>query len=521
METVMAGTPGVLLEMRHITKRFPGVLANDGIDFDVRAGEVHTLFGENGAGKSTLMRVLYGLYQPDEGEILIRGERVALESPAVAIAQGIGMIHQHFMLVPTMTVWQNVALGLKSSRGPLTDPGRVCTRIGELSESYGLQINPDAPVWQLSVGERQRVEIIKALYRDVSLLVLDEPTAVLTPGEVRDLFRVLKEMVVGGLGVVFISHKLNEVLGLSDRITVLRGGRKVATVDAASASRQELATMMVGHDIGTLSAPAAARPGEALLEVRDLRVTGDNGTEAVRGLSFEAHSREIVGIAGVSGNGQRDLAEAIAGLRPVTSGRVILDGTDVTGRRPAAIRKAGFGYVPEERMRDGLIGDFTVAENLLLVDSSNPAFYRRGFLRPAAARHHCAGLVADFSVKTPGLDVPARNLSGGNIQKLIMARELSRSPRVLLVAQPTRGIDIGSAQDIHRRLIHQRDSGTAVVIISEDLDEAMSISDRILVMYEGRIVGEVDPRTTSREAIGLLMAGHVPTEPAAPAAGRA
>jgi simple sugar transport system ATP-binding protein len=352
----------------------------------------------------------------------------------------------------------------------------------------------------------------------VSLLILDEPTAVLTPGEVGDLFRVLREMVRVGLGVVFISHKLNEVLELSDRITVLRGGKKVATVPAAGTSRQELATMMVGHDVTAVTAPPTVRRGEVRLSVDGLHVTGDRGTEAVRGLSFEACAGEIVAIAGVSGNGQRDLAEAIAGLRPVSSGRVVLDGTDVTGRRPAAIRQAGFGYVPEERMRDGLIADFTVAENLLLVDSTNSAYFRRGFLRPAAVRRHCAGLVADFRIKTPGLDTHARTLSGGNIQKLIMARELARHPKVLLVAQPTRGIDVGSAQYIHQRLIGQRDAGTAVVVISEDLDEAMSISDRILVMYEGHIVGEVDPRTASRETIGLLMAGTSAHD--SPAAGR-
>lgn len=508
----MAGTSGALLDMRQITKRFPGVLANDHIDFDVRASEVHTLFGENGAGKSTLMRILYGLCQPDGGEILIRDRPAAISSPAAAIAHGIGMIHQHFMLVPTLTVWQNVALGLKSSRGPLTDPGLARARIRELSGRYGLQIDPNAMVWQLSVGERQRVEIIKAVYRDVSLLVLDEPTAVLTPHEVHDLFRVLKEMVRGGLGVVFISHKLNEVLELSDRITVLRGGKRVATVPAAGVTRQELATMMVGHDVAAVTAPASARRGDVRLKVKDLRVTGDRGTEAVRGLSFEARAGEIVAIAGVSGNGQRDLAEAIAGLRPVTSGRIVLDGVDVTGRKPAAIRKAGFGYVPEERMRDGLIGDFTVTENLLLVDSASRDFFRRGFLRPAEVRRHCAGLIADFSIKTPGLDTPARSLSGGNIQKLIMARELSGCPKVLLVAQPTRGIDVGSAQYIHQRLIAQRDAGTAVIMISEDLDEATSISDRILVMCEGHIVGEADPRATSRETIGLLMAGTLAQE---------
>ena len=506
----MASTPaaaGPLLEMRGITKRFPGVLASDRVDFDVRAGEVHALFGENGAGKSTLMRILYGLCPPDEGEILLRGEPVAIRSPATAIARGIGMIHQHFMLVPTMTVAQNVALGLKSSRGPLIDPGRVSVRIRELSDRYGLWIDPDALVRQLSVGERQRVEIIKTLYRDVSLLVLDEPTAVLTPGEVRDLFGVLTVMISNGLGVVFISHKMNEVLELSNRITVLRGGRKIATVDAASTSKAELATMMVGHEVAPLPVPPGRRDGAVRLAVTGLRAAGDRGTEAVRGLSLTARSGEILGIAGVSGNGQRELAETIAGLRPVTGGSIVLDGTNVTGRKPAAVRVAGLGYVPEERMRDGVIGDFTVAENLLLVDSTSPAFFRRGFLRREAVRRYCAGLVADFSIRTPRLETPARNLSGGNIQKLIMARELSRSPAVLLVAQPTRGIDVASSRYIHQRLLGQRVAGTAVVVISEDLEEVMTICDRLLVVYEVRIAGEADPRTVSREAIGLLMAG--------------
>ncbi len=509
----MASTPAAsvpLLEMRGIIKRFPGVLANDRVDFDVVAGEVHTLFGENGAGKSTLMRILYGLYLPDAGDVLLRGKQTAIRSPAMAIAQGIGMIHQHFMLVPTMTVAQNVALGLKSSRGPLTDSGRVSARIRELSDTYGLAIDPNALVSQLSVGERQRVEIIKTLYRDVSLLVLDEPTAVLTPGEVSELFRVLKEVRSHGLAVVFISHKLNEVLELSDRITVLRGGRKIGTVAAARTSRDELATMMVGHEVATITLPAG-RQGDVRLAVTDLHVAGDRGAEAVRDLSLEARAGEILGIAGVSGNGQRELAEAIAGLRPVTGGRIVLDGVEVTGKRPAAVRRAGLGYVPEERMRDGLVADFTVTENLLLVDSTNPTFFRGGFLRSEAVREHCTRLVRDFSVRTPSLDTPARNLSGGNIQKLIMARELSGSPGVLVVAQPTRGIDVASAQYIHERLFRQRAAGTAVVVISEDLDEVMTICDRVLVMYEGRVVGDVNPRETSREAIGLLMAGTVAT----------
>jgi len=498
---------GPLLEMRQITRRFPGVVANDRVDFDVRPGEVHTLFGENGAGKSTLMRILYGFYQPDSGEIWLHGRRTAIRSPAMAISHGIGMIHQHFMLVPTMTVAQNVALGLKSARGPLTDPNRVSARIRELAETYGLAIDPAAQAGQLSVGERQRVEIIKTLYRDVSLLVLDEPTAVLTPGEVDELFGVLRAMTGRGLAVVFISHKLNEVLGLSDRITVLRAGRNVATGPAAGVTRAELATMMVGHEVTAIAVPPGRPDGAIRLAVTGLTAAGDRGTPAVRELSLSARAGQILGIAGVSGNGQRELAEAIAGLRPVSAGQVRLDAADVTRARPAVVRAAGLGYVPEERMRDGLIGDFSVTENLLLVDSASPAFFRHGFLRRDAVRRHCAGLVADFDVRTPSLDTPARNLSGGNIQKLIMARELSRSPGVLLVAQPIRGIDMASAQYIHQRLLRQRDAGTAVVVISEDLDELMTISDRLVVMYEGRIAGEVDPRTATREAVGLMMAG--------------
>jgi ABC-type uncharacterized transport system ATPase subunit len=507
-----AGDPP-FLQMRGITKRFPGVLANDHVDFDVLPGEIHALFGENGAGKSTLMRILYGLYQPDEGEIRLRGDRVAITSPAVAIQRGIGMIHQHFMLVQTLTVAENVALGVKSSRGPLTDLRRVSRRIRELSETYGLKVDPAAYIWQLSVGERQRVEIIKALYREVSLLVLDEPTAVLTPREVRDLFAVLSRLVRNGLSLVFISHKVTEVLELSHRITVLRGGRKIATVRGTDATMSGLADMMVGHDVTPVEVPSVRQPGPVALAVSDLRVAGDRGAEAVRGLSLEVHSGEIVGVAGVSGNGQRELAEAIAGLRHPSGGRVEISGTDVTGRRPRTIRDAGLAYVPEERMRDGLIAEFSVAENLILVANADPACARLGFLRNRAIRRHCRQLVAEFDVRTPSLDTPAHNLSGGNIQKLIMARELSGSPGVLLVAQPTRGIDVSASVYIHQRLISQRADGTAVLVISEDLDEVMAISDRILVIYEGVIISEVDPLATSREEIGLMMAGVAPAAP--------
>ena len=496
-----------LLRMSGITKAFPGVLANDHVDFDVRAGEVHTLFGENGAGKSTLMRILYGLYRPDAGQIRINGEVVEISSPAAAIRHGIGMIHQHFMLVNTLTVVENVALGLKSSRGPLTDLGKVSTRLEELAESYGLHVDPRAIIWQLSVGERQRVEILKALYRDVNLLVLDEPTAVLTPQEVDDLFRVLRQLAENGRGLVFISHKVNEVLELSDRITVLRAGRLVGTLSREDASQSRLVEMMVGHELSSDVRPAVAAGGQSRLVVRDLKVKGDRGQEAVRGLDLEVDAGEIVGIAGVSGNGQREFAETVAGIRSPTSGSILLGGTEVAGDTPAEVRAAGLAYVPEERMRDGIVPDFTVAENLMLVDNNKRSYSRLGFLRARAIKRHCQELVEAFDVRTPSLDTPARNLSGGNIQKLIMARELSGKPSLLLVAQPTRGIDVSAAQYIHRRLVEQRDAGTAVLIISEDLDEVMSISDRILVMYEGRIIGSADPRTTTREAVGLMMAG--------------
>jgi simple sugar transport system ATP-binding protein len=503
-----------LLQMTGITKRFPGVVANDQVDFDVRRGEIHTLFGENGAGKSTLMRVLYGLYRPDEGEIKMNGRRITISSPADAIHHGIGMIHQHFMLVDTLTVAENVALGEKSQRGPLTDLGRVSARIRELAETYGLRVDPQAVIWQLSVGERQRVEIIKALYRNVGLLVLDEPTAVLTPREVDELFVVLRQMTEGGRGLVFISHKIHEVLDVSARITVLRAGRNVGTLQAAEATRERLVELMVGRSVALESQTTKGAAREVRLSVENVRVRGDRGTEAVRGLSLEVCSGEIVGIAGVSGNGQRELAEAIAGLRTPLSGSIRLDGTELAGAKPADARAAGLAYVPEERMRDGLVPDFTVAQNILLVENRDPRFCRLGFLRRRAIRRHCQQLVSEFDVRTPSLDTPARNLSGGNIQKLIMARELSGSPRVLLVAQPTRGIDVGATHYIHERLVADRDNGTAILIISEDLDEIMTVCDRVLVMYEGRIIGSADPRLNSREDIGMMMAGVGSTQPA-------
>ncbi|MCP3977091.1 MAG: ABC transporter ATP-binding protein, partial [bacterium] len=383
----------------------------------------------------------------------------------------------------------------------------VTARIIELADIYGLQVDPNAFVWQLAVGERQRVEIIKALYRDAELLVLDEPTAVLTPQEVDDMFVTLRQMAKDGKGLIFISHKLHEVMALSDRITVLRHGRVTGDTIPAETSRGDLANMMVGREVRLAPDRPAVEVGDVRLEIRDLRVIGDRGTEAVSGLELDARASEILGIAGVSGNGQRELAEAIVGLRPAESGSILLEGTDIGKAPPAEVRAAGVSYVPEERMRDGAVGDFSVEENLILTNHTEPGMAKRGFLQFDAIKDHCEALVAEYAVKTPSLDTPTHNLSGGNIQKLILARELSAQPRVLIAAQPTRGVDIGAAEYIHSRLVDARSTGTAIVVISEDLDEVLGLSDRVAVMFEGEIVGIVDPAVATREEIGLMMAG--------------
>ena len=494
------------LEMCNIVKTFPGVLANDRVCFDVNQGEVHALLGENGAGKSTLMRQLYGLYKPDDGEILINGKPCVFNSPADAIAAGIGMIHQHFMLVPTLTVAENVALGLKSSHEPLKDLDKVSARILDLSRTYGLKVDPYAYVWQLSVGEQQRVEIIKALYRGASLIILDEPTAVLTPQEVNDLFQTLRQMASDGHALVFISHKLNEVLAISQRVTVLRDGRVIGTRLTKEVNKNELVKMMVGREVRPL-APQPLKSGEVCLDIRGLHGMGDRGTEALRGIDLQIHSGEIVGVAGVSGNGQRELAECLAGVRRVTAGNIFLDGRDIT-TTPLKVRvDIGLAYIPEERMRDGAIREFSVEENVFLHDHASPRFTHGIFLDFNRMREFATTLVKNFSVKTPGLETPIKNLSGGNIQKLILARELSRHPRLLIAAQPTRGVDIGATEYIHQRLLQQREEGTAILLISEDLDEIIALSDRIAVLYEGKIMGIVDRNQATLEQIGLMMAG--------------
>jgi len=495
-----------LLELIGVSKRFPGVLANDAVDLDVHAGEVHALLGENGAGKSTLVKILFGLYEPDAGRVLLDGEPSGIVSPASAIAAGVAMIHQHFMLVPTLTVAENVALGLAGS-GRLLDTSGVVDRVEELSREYGLEVDPQAEVWQLSVGERQRVEIIKALYRDCRLLILDEPTAVLTPQEVDELFVILRQMADDGRGLIFISHKLDEVLKLSDRITVLRDGRVSGETVPAETSKEDLARMMVGRPVQLAPDKPGIDVGAVRLSIDGLTVIGDRGTEAVDGFGLEVRAGEIFGIAGVSGNGQRELAEAVAGLRRPVSGRVEVDGRDITGAHPSEVRAAGLAYVPEERMRDGVVAEFSVAENMMLVGHDREPYCSRGVLRLGRISERAADLVERFTVKTPSLDTPTKNLSGGNIQKLIMARELSGEPSVLVASQPTRGVDIGAAEYIHRRLVEEQGRGTAILVISEDLDEVMALSDRIGVMFEGRLVGVVDRADVDVAQLGLMMAG--------------
>lgn len=495
-----------MLEMRGITKRFPGVVANDGIDLTVMPGQVHTLLGENGAGKSTLMKILYGLYSPDEGEIRLHGEPVTISSPADAINRGIGMIHQHFMLVPTLTVAENVALGLGGRRG-LADMRPVKRRLAEVSERYGLDVDPDALIWQLAVGERQRAEILKALYREASLLVLDEPTAVLTPPEVDELFVTLRQMRADGKGLIFISHKLHEVMELSDEVTVLRNGKVSGDTRPSESSREHLAELMVGRPVELTRIVEPQPTGGPQLVVNELCVFGDRGTLALKSLSLSVESGEIVGIAGVSGNGQRELAEAIFGLRPIDRGNITIKGTSVPNPSPSAVRNLGLSYVPEERMRDGAIGEFTVAENLMLVDYRVAPYTQRGLLNQAAISERCEGMVDDYRVKTPNIDTPTRHLSGGNIQKVVIAREFSCDASVLVVAQPTRGVDIGAAEYIHERLLEQRLDGAAIMLISEDLDEVMELSDRIIVLLEGEIMGEVARVDFDVHTIGLLMSG--------------
>jgi len=496
------------MEMRGIVKRFPGVLANDHVDFDVKAGEIHALLGENGAGKSTLMKILYGLYQPDEGEVLLNGQPIQIHSPTDSINHGIGMIHQHFMLVDNLTVAENVALGLKSSREPRLDLDIVSERIRELAETYGLQIKPESYISDLAVGQQQRVEIIKALYRGAALLVLDEPTAVLTPQEVDDVFVIFKQMAADGHALIFISHKLHEIFALTDRVTVLRDGKVIGTRMTAEVTKADLAQMMVGREVLLERVRPPATLGEPRLKLENVSAENAQGQPILRNINLEVHSGEIVGVAGVSGNGQRPLAEVIAGLRHVSQGKITLEGQDVTNLSTSDMFDAGLSYIPEERMVDGAIKDFSVAENFILQDHIRKPYSKGIFLDFKQIARHATELIQSYNVKTPSRETPVKNLSGGNIQKLILARELARKPRLLIAAQPTRGVDIGATEYIHNQLLLQRAEGLATLLISEDLDEVRALSDRIAVVFGGEIMGIVDNDQTMVEELGLMMAGE-------------
>jgi general nucleoside transport system ATP-binding protein len=501
----MADAP--LLELRRITKQFPGVLANDAVDFDLRAGEVHALLGENGAGKSTLMNILYGLYTPDEGQILLNGEAIDLGSTKAAIEHGIGMVHQHFMLIPVMTVAENIVLAVEPRHaGVLLDYDAARRRVRELSERYGLAVDPDARIDRITVGQQQRVEILKALYRGADILILDEPTAVLTPQEAKELFEILRSLKEQGKSIIFISHKLNEVLQIADRITTLRRGQVVATIPAPGATEESLARMMVGREVLLRVDKKPGRPGEPLLHVEDLRVTDDRGLEAVRGVTFDVRAGEIVGLAGVDANGQSELIDAIAGLRHVDGGRIVVDGKDVTNHSARQALEAGVGHIPEDRHRRGLVLPFSLTENLALHDYRYEPESRLGFLNLGVMSERARRLLQEFDVRGGTPSTPAGALSGGNQQKVVLAREIDGDPKVLIAAQPTRGLDVGAIEFVHRRLVEQRDAGRAVFLVSLELEEILSLSDRILVIYEGRLVGEFPPATTEEE-LGFAMTG--------------
>lgn len=495
------------LEAKNITKRFPGVVANDSVDFTLHNGEIHALLGENGAGKSTLMNIIYGLYTQDEGEIYIDGERVTIEDPNDAIARGIGMVHQHFMLVPVFTVAENIILGAETTKGPTLDLRTARRRIRQLSTDYGLEVDPDAVVEDLPVGVQQRVEIVKALYRNARILVLDEPTAVLTPQEARDLFRIMRDLTERGVSIIFITHKLKEVLAIADRITVMRRGKVVGTTTPADVGEHMLAAMMVGRDVLLEVEKGPAAPGEEVLVVSGLQALDDRGVEMVRGVSFSVHAGEVLGIAGVQGNGQTELVEALTGLRSAAGGTVYLGGTSIPFNSPRYLVENGVAHIPEDRHKHGLVLTYSVADNLVLCTYYQPPFATGIQRRFGPVLEQANALIEQYDVRTPSARVVAGNLSGGNQQKTIVARELSRPVKLLIANQPTRGLDVGSIEFIHRRIIEERDAGVAVLLISAELDEILALSDRIAVIYHGEIVASMPAAEATREKLGVLMAG--------------
>jgi simple sugar transport system ATP-binding protein len=502
------------LEMRGITKRFPGVVANDGIDLEVRPGEIHALLGENGAGKSTLMNVLYGLLTPDEGEILIDGQVVRIADPSDAISRGIGMVHQHFMLVPVFTVAENIILGRETMANPvMLDEETAETRIRELAEQFGFEIDPHAKVGDLPVGIQQRIEILKALYRGANVLILDEPTAVLTPQETAEIFGVLRRLASEGTSIVFISHKLYEVLEIADRITVIRRGKVVGQADPKTATEETLAEMMVGREVSLTVEKGPASPGDVVLEVADLTVADDRGSIVVSGCSFDVRAGEILGIAGVAGNGQEELVEALTGLRKARAGAIRLAGEVVTNHSSRDMSERGQAYIPGDRQRYGLVLTYPVEDNLVLRSYHKPPYSRFGVIRGAEIDKRAEALIPEFDIRTPSASVAAATLSGGNQQKVIVAREFSRDIVLLIADQPTRGLDVGSIEFIHKQIVAKRDAGAAVLLVSAELDEILELSDRIGIMYRGHLVATIDGATAVKDQVGLMMAtGQVVAE---------
>jgi len=505
-----------VLELRGITKRFPGVLANDHIDLTLEKGEIHALLGENGAGKTTLMNILYGLYQPDEGEIFVKGKKLTVHSPTDAINAGIGMVHQHFMLIPVFTVTENVMLGDEMTKAAgVLDREAAAQRVKQISEDFQLSVHPDAYISELPVGVQQRVEIIKLLYREADILILDEPTAVLTPQEADELFKIMRSLTDQGKSIIFITHKLREVLRAADRITVIRLGKVVGTTTPRKATENKLASMMVGRDVLLRVDKKAAKPGKVVLDVKDLKVTDDRKHLTVEGVSFDVHAGEIVGVAGVQGNGQTELVEALTGLRQPLSGKIQLLGKDITDAFPREITELGVAHIPEDRQRDGLVLSFPVADNLVLNSYYREPYTKGVIMQEQKINSSAKQIIRDFDVRTPSANTTVGSLSGGNQQKVIVARELSRPIKLVIASQPTRGLDVGSIEYIHKQLVARRDQGAAVLLVSSELDEIMQLSDRIAVMFRGNIVDILDARKVAKREVGLLMAGVVKGKQAA------
>ncbi|CAN7753357.1 ABC transporter ATP-binding protein [Paenibacillus sp. LjRoot153] len=501
-----------VVELRNITKRFPGIVANDAISLKLKKGEIHALLGENGAGKSTLMNIVFGLYQPDEGSIYVQGNEVFIDSPNRAIELGIGMVHQHFKLVQPFTVTENIILGMEPKRGMNVDIRTAQDKVRKLSEQYGLRVDPKAKIEDISVGMQQRVEILKTLYRGADILIFDEPTAVLTPQEISELMVIMRNLVKEGKSIILITHKLKEIMEIADTVTIIRRGKVIDSLACVHANPQILAEKMVGRDVSFKVNKEACKLGEPVLQVQDLMVRNQQGLASLKGLNFEVKAGEILGIAGVDGNGQSELIEALTGLRAVDGGKVLLMGSDITNQTPREISEAGLSHIPEDRHKHGLVLDFTMSENMVLETYFHPVYNKGGFLNYEAIDKHAEALIKQFDVRTPSIYNKARSLSGGNQQKAIIAREIHKNPNLLIAAQPTRGLDVGAIEFVHRMLIEQRNKGKAVLLISFELDEIMNVSDRIAVIYEGQIVGEVMPQDTNDQEIGLLMAGSKATQ---------